>query len=556
MATLVGVKAEKIGMISITENNALLSIFVKIPNITEAALPSTSEREVILKCKEIKTSKDDSNVFQFKKTVTLNYDGKFLRAYNSLISQSIDRANKFVKSRLDILKPYVLPIQANNSRSKRSLLAMLGLGGSIFSLALGAVSEYQIYKINNHLKENRADLAYLRQSIDKQQTEIVIMKENLISLVRSVTTDITHYLNELSCIQFYNLLEANLNNRFWHFSQLIDDLLSGGLNGQASMKLTPKLMDPLMIKNMIMQHPELSNTVFKTNPFLLYSIAKMTLVEINEPLSLAHFILDIPLIYQNDNSFKLFKTSQVGTFLRNNSCSYFSLPEYVYEDNDKFYVIELDECIQNNAFYICMASNLQKQKSCLQRDEITCAFHRKECANYYSYRMSSVGVLIRNNQAHQTYVINSTGWTSKINFTSARTAYVPWNNLQAMQIGGTQLISPLTYSEPLVPENFSVSHVSYNFIDATNISLVFKEVCDKYNASLNNVIEPFFRDNFPKQFNNNFIWLISLTSSVCLLIGWNLWILLQLLHMRYRTSKTEGELDYENTCKSSRRHSF
>lgn len=218
---------------------------------------------------------------------------------------------------------------------------------------------YQIHKINIYLYHNKAAIDDLRIKIKKQQSEIAVLKDNLISLVRTVSEEVSNYMEELNCVQFFNLLESKLNYRFWHYSQLIDNILLGGLNGQSSMYLTPKLMDPRMIKNMIKQHSELNETIFQEHPFILYSMAKITLIEIDDSFSLAHFVLDIPLLFKKDNSFNLFKTNQVGTFLQNDSCSYFSLPKYVYENNNIFYDVKINDCVRNNAPHACHSNNLK-----------------------------------------------------------------------------------------------------------------------------------------------------------------------------------------------------
>lgn len=46
--SFVGVKAEKIGMVSLVQDNSILSIFVKLPNVTAAGMPDIHEQSIII----------------------------------------------------------------------------------------------------------------------------------------------------------------------------------------------------------------------------------------------------------------------------------------------------------------------------------------------------------------------------------------------------------------------------------------------------------------------------------------------------------------------------
>ena len=102
----------------------------------------------------------------------------------------------------------------------------------------------------------------------------------------------------------------------------------------------------------------------------------------------------------------------INSTMNNDTCNYYNLPTFMYENNDKFFEIrDLTECAQHNALYVCPTSNVLRTESRFQRLDVSCSYHRKNCDYHYSYKVSTVGVLIRNNLNYDTFAVNSSGWT-------------------------------------------------------------------------------------------------------------------------------------------------
>ena len=91
-------------------------------------------------------------------------------------------------------------------------------------------------------------------------------------------------------------------------------------------------MEPDVIRSVVSQHEELGFTRFSENPLLLYSTAELSLMSIDANLTLAHFVLTIPLIQKNEPVYSLFETSQVGSLTAENKnmCRLFNIPRYLY----------------------------------------------------------------------------------------------------------------------------------------------------------------------------------------------------------------------------------
>ena len=155
IASQVGLKADKIGMISLIEDYSILSVIVKLPNITDTMKPDKRELNMIDHC-----AGNDISEFAraHKMDSKTTAEREFKESLYALFHDTENRNLKYIQSRLDILKPYVMLHQLNNNRSrnKRSLLAFLG--STVLTMAMSGISEYQIYKINlHHLKIRHKD---------------------------------------------------------------------------------------------------------------------------------------------------------------------------------------------------------------------------------------------------------------------------------------------------------------------------------------------------------------------------------------------------------------
>ena len=82
------------------------------------------------------------------------------------------------KSRLDTLKPYRTPIEDRNERAKRSLAAFLG--STVLSLVIGGATEYQIHKVNKHVKENEQNIQSLINDLKAIHSNQIIIANNML----------------------------------------------------------------------------------------------------------------------------------------------------------------------------------------------------------------------------------------------------------------------------------------------------------------------------------------------------------------------------------------
>ena len=193
-----GLKAEKIGMISLVDEHALVSVLIKLPKFQATAKPATDKiRRFIDTCSGEFLDHDQGQsrgISASQSTFQLLFKNNYLKLINGYKL----RANNFVKSRINILEPYVLPSQLlrNARRQKRQLLAFLG--STVLSFAMGAVSEYQMYKINKHVNSNTEAINALKSRLEKEQGEIIALKSGLIGISKEITSKLTTFLERSS----------------------------------------------------------------------------------------------------------------------------------------------------------------------------------------------------------------------------------------------------------------------------------------------------------------------------------------------------------------------
>ena len=65
----------------------------------------------------------------------------------------------------------------------------------------------------------------------------------------------------------------------------IDNLLSPAISGARSVPLSPSILDPEILTKIVRTHDTFNDLIFSVNPVYLYSISRITIVEIDELLT-------------------------------------------------------------------------------------------------------------------------------------------------------------------------------------------------------------------------------------------------------------------------------
>ena len=509
IATNVGIKIEKIGKIVSVFEDIIISVIIKLPNITGTGYQNGIAESRIDTCKDI------------------SWD--FKRDYINLIQVTRLKTKEYISSRLEILQPFVTPTfpeQNNSARHKRGLLSFLG--GGLISLAIGGISEYQIHKINQHVSENSEAINSIKQALYQEQAVIRSVNKKVVGFVNDITENLTRFYYEQTCSELYSALAIKFKHHFWDCRYIIDNTLWSALSGKNNLLLTPRTMNLNMLKNIVNEHAVLNNTIFQKHPSIMYSLAKLSLIEISDNLNFAHFVLRIPLISENE-MLDLYQSAQVGMHLENNKCMYYDLPKHLYKIGRHFYPMSLEKCKKHNNLYICAKENFSNNSACFQQNYNDCKILKRNCYNYYEFDMSQVGILIRNNKENNTFIVDQKGWTTAVNLHKYRTAYLSWDNLKALQIGEILIDSPnMTYT-PLTMSNLSLEDdiMRGYYTDGENITKVFNLICKKYNSTLDDILPPLvdhWQTQFKTEYRLNILWYIGTATIIAAIICWLIYL--------------------------------
>ena len=481
----IGVKIEKIGKSISSDNEIMISIIVEFPNITrlgdvQALLSLSSMREKIDTCTDssvhYKSVWDHNNAF-FKKM-----------------------ADNFLNSRKALLKPFITPLnktsEESTGRNKRGLLSFLGSLG--LTLFMGGITEGQIYRLNKHIDSNRKEIDLLRHGILKQQAEIENLSEHVIGFMREFAMKIREVIEtKESCSFFINQLHTRRRIQFVEWTKEVDDTLWTAIKGENSLLLTPRMLSLDKLETIVRRSRAFHGTIFENDPTYLYSLAKISLLEIEENLIFAHLVLIAPSVTE-EGTVDIFKVEQVGAHIGGEMCIFHDLPQFVYKKQaqSEFYPITLDRCNKHNNLYVCPYEDFSNETACIQEKYNNCQLNRIKCPHTYQFVMSQIGILLRNNLEGQTFSSNSNGLFSSVKLSDYGTAYLYWKDLSTIQISNKKISSPKMEHIDLKMSNLSLDTDSLiHYLDSSNVTNVFKSICDKYNKSLSEIIDPAF-DNW------------------------------------------------------------
>ena len=76
----------------------------------------------------------------------------------------------------------------------------------------------------------------------------------------------------------------------------------------------------------------------------------------------------------------------------------------------------------HNYLHVCPVHNFSNITACVQKGEVNCKFYRNKCKSGYQYEMSQVGILLRNNEEGDTFVIDKTGFANFLKLSVSKTA--------------------------------------------------------------------------------------------------------------------------------------
>ena len=229
----------------------------------------------------------------------------------------------------------------------------------------------------------------------------------------------------------------------------------------------------------IADHSILKFTYFSKNAYNLYRVGKLTLVgafyNTSDNTITIHHVLTVPMV-NTRSLFPYFKIEQTGV-VKNNTCFFLDLPEYMYKYNHEFFPLDTS-CNPGNSIITCFLPVLRESmhNTCLNNFTF-CKPSQVPCKTSYSYDNS--GILITTVETITAYQYTLSEKAIKtIPKTQVQTKFLSWNNTEYVQIGKLFIEKP----------SLIASHLKKNFSDTdlnvwnSILNLTFEKLTE-YNTS-------------------------------------------------------------------------
>ena len=454
-----GIFSRKIGKVGIVTHYDRISIIVKIPKFIVANKVYVGIRGC------------------------LEFPDEAYAAFQNLGKQK----EEFVKDRLEVLKEY--NNQEEPHKEKRSVWSWLGIiGNAAYTTLVGGLTEVQIRRLNSHVKETQEEVGNMAKTMEKLENQQVIFEKKTLGVITELSQSWKEMFEILECkIELaMTVLEGRMN--FIQYMELVDNILYPALSGRNRVLLTSKILDVTTLHKIVKQHPVFIGSVFHYNPALLYSTSYLSLVGVNEDLTVAHLVLEYPVLKQ-EGYYPLYEISQVGLYLKGNECIYFGIPENVVKRNGEFRDIRLDSCNRHHNLFICPEHVFGQLRSCYQENKMTCTQEQRICSGSFEYIRTDTGILFRSNAGKEIYYRNKGDKISSIKVSLYNVAYVTWKTAKYLQVENTSLMAPGMGDEEVYMTSFNTSiNVTSSDMTVANIAGTLNRAVKDYGKSLYSII--------------------------------------------------------------------
>ena len=400
-----GALLQPMGLIGLESNNMLLSIFNK------ARIPSL--------------------------TPPVNCDPKWIQEFNTNIFQ---QTNEYVNMFTDIAAP------STNQANKRSLIA-LGLGLGLADILLTGLS---YGALNSHVNRVEDKLDRFINTEHEFHTNTIKIEEGIVQFVNKVQSNLNKALKEMQCQIFTSTGKLFARQLTDEWSLKIETLLKPIIEGGITTKLTPDIIAPNDLRQIIAAHDALQNTYFARNIFNFYKVATITVthayLEPSQGVLVVHQILTFPDV-KPQLLLPYYRVAQ-NSIIKHDQCFTLKLPEYVYEKQDAFYPLDSKNCLIK-ALATCYLPPLKDSMfdKCLS-NVTACTLHQVGCQSRFTYDTS--GILITTKE--KILAFNFKKSIQTINTGILGTTFLSWDNVKLVQIGETSSIERpkaiTTYSSP------------------------------------------------------------------------------------------------------------
>lgn len=411
-----------------------------------------------------------------------------VRAANNKFNENFAALNKshaqFVASRLSILNPFL-----EHKTNKRSAIIFAALS-TLIGGALVGITQAQVHSIKSHVEQNAEAITSLHNKVQQISGRQILFEKETIAFLKEFSERTTIALEFEACLDELESFYANAIASFAGYKRAVDAVFDAQLRGVNFYPLPAHVLDPFTLSEIVRMHKSFKHQLYKQHPSLLYNVAKLALISVNEDLSLAHFVLTLPSIVSS-LYYPLYTIRHTGVYLQGSICAKLATADVVYMKNNTLYAIKLNLCSAHFDFHVCPPEAFSIKSSCLQFHSSSCNITKSTCDSPNSATSIPTGILLRNNIPHDTFRRDLKDKTHQVLLSSLNTAFVSWSGTTHIQVGETLYISPAhDFHIEVAFRNFSTDFI-YNAFEITvdDIVVAFDNYTKSYNLSLNELLE-------------------------------------------------------------------
>ena len=521
ISTNEGIHVEKIGLDNMAKESLMISIIIKMePHIRVFTMPIKKSRDCM--------------------ALELEYSRRaFISNYKALLS--VD--DKFTEARKLLLLDYITNFGSHARNGKRQVLSFIGgllLGGGLGS----GLTELQISKMQHHVKQNSADIETIKHELTQTKSQIAKLGQYTIALIKNVREELLYNIQNLDCqLYFLETIGQTQLNMIEHH-KTFDEILWTAISGNNNLYLTPKMLDPLSLQTIVNNMTIFENLIYRANSNLLYATSTISLAEISEDLSIAHFILTFPRVLKSSSPLPLYQVHQVGMYTPPSQCTYFNTPSHIIWNGKNFQPLTISNCVAHNKIHLCKPEALKNSSSCIQNNNLTCTYKFVECTktyHNYNYVTSLSGILIRNNQKLKTFARYYDKNVKLISISEHFTTFVNWTNITEIFIGDIRIVSPNIIGKPISMVNYLPNiSIPIGYYKENKLSNDFNSLSNKYNKTIEELLNPVLNYHWQNgkslgKYDSSLIYIVLFVSSTCAIIS-TIWLLL-LTYYIYKNMK-------------------
>lgn len=545
-----GLSVEKTGQVVFTKSSALTSVLVRFPSISPFKVtrmhtfnekfavhffPNCLDTEI----SSVRYAMILSGTFSENADWT-SEQSELFSYWKNIIDFAIKRADEFKTSRTSLLSPYINIFNKSDSsthskdRVRRSLLSFLG---GALSLAIGGLEELQIHKLSSHLSDFDDEISTIKSQLLAGEESVTSLKGRIFGFAKTVERSFNTVLTSESCNSMLHSFELEIHEYFSTVFSMIDNTLATALDGSNSLPLSSKMLDSAALLSLVNSHSSLASTIFVDQPNILYSLATVSLVDVDLDFTLAHLVLDIPIIHAV-NIKPLYTSSQVGTTSHTpDYCYYIEISDHLFYNGSSFIGIDTNKCQKNNNLFVCeQAQSLDLLPSCHQLNTSTCTLIKKPCAPF-QFHSSGNGILLRNSRA-DVFVRDTNNVINYVPLSHTDTAHVHWHGVTSIQISDTVIASPtqgfsVNLTESNLLEIIEDSVISIPF-STYNVTQVLEDACSSLNLPLDQILNPMINNwaNGSSHLDSHTLLSILISVSIFLNVSLLIWITLLTVKIR------------------------